>query len=1060
VLLSKYRAKYWNTMGYVRYTLFERHREAEDLDAAITYLGKALRATPADHRDHVKILMNLGSVLLTRYEHSGVAADLDAAVEADQQAVQAAPAGHPRRAGFLSNLGSALRYRFERDGVAADLDAAVEAGQQAVQAAPLDHPDRAGSLSNLARALYSRFERDGVAADLDAAVEASQQAVQAIPVGHPYRAKYLSNLGTALLMRFERGGVAADLDAAVEIGQQAVRAITVGHPDRVKCLSNLGSALHARFERGGVAADLDAAVEIGQQTVQAIPVGHPDRAGYLSSLALALHSRFEREGAAADLDAAITYYPEAVQAIPVGHPDRAKCLSNLGAALYSRYERGGVASDLDAAIEAGQQAVQVTPASHPGRNPRLSNLGILLATRFERDGAAADLDAAITHYGEIVQATPVGHPDRAVCLSNLGIALRIRFEHGGVAADLDAAIEAGQQAVHAIPASHPDRAGCLSSLGLALATRFDRNGIAGDRDAALEMLEEAASMSVAAPSARIGAGRVAASLIAETDPGRAAGLLKAAVRLLPQTTPRFLERGDQQYAIGRFPRLASDAAALALSDPAVPELQRPAQALRLLEAARGVLLSQALSTRSDLSELRERYPELAVRFAELRDLLDRPSPAIGTQPADLPGVSGTDALQRVVQERRQASEEFTELVARIRSLEGFGTFALPPSADQLEEQAQQGPIVVLNVSVHRSDALLLTSSGVTSHPLPGLDQATVVDQVIAFHQALETIVTGAPLGWDNAQKTLMDVLAWLWDNAVGPVLDILGYQKPPAPGQSWPRLWWVPGGLLSLLPIHAAGHHTSPLDPGRRSVIDRVISSYTPTVGALAHARTVAATTAPATSRSLIVAMPTTPGLPGEGRLTSVLAEADLLRTCLPQPVLLTEPPADSDTPADQVPTKANVLEHLPGCAIAHFACHGYADPADPSQSRLLLHDHRHDPLTVAALASLALDDVRLAYLSACSTARMTDGSVLDEAIHLASAFQLAGFPRVIGTLWEISDNTAVEIARHFYSALFSPDGTLDPGRAADALHHATRSQRDRLPTTPYLWAAHIHVGA
>lgn len=137
--------------------------------------------------------------------------------------------------------------------------------------------------------------------------------------------------------------------------------------------------------------------------------------------------------------------------------------------------------------------------------------------------------------------------------------------------------------------------------------------------------------------------------------------------------------------------------------------------------------------------------------------------------------------------------------------------------------------------------------------------------------------------------------------------------------------------------------------------------------------------------------------------------------------MLLTEPPADSDTPADQIPTKANVLEHLSGCAIAHFACHGYSDPADPSQSRLLLHDHRHDPLTVAALAPLTLDHVQLAYLSACGTARMTDGSVLDEAIHLASAFQLAGFPHVIGTLWEINDNAAVEIARYFYSSLSSP---------------------------------------
>jgi CHAT domain-containing protein len=268
----------------------------------------------------------------------------------------------------------------------------------------------------------------------------------------------------------------------------------------------------------------------------------------------------------------------------------------------------------------------------------------------------------------------------------------------------------------------------------------------------------------------------------------------------------------------------------------------------------------------------------------------------------------------------------------------------------------------------------------------------------------------------------------------------------------------VPGGLLSLLPIHAAGYHTRLPDSGHRTVMDRVISSYAPSVGALAHARTASAATA--AGRSLIVVMPTTPYLPEEGRLAYVTAEAALVQARLPHPVLLTEPPASSNISGSQIPTKASVLEHLPDSAFAHFACHGYTDPADPSRSRLLLHDHDRDPLTVAALAPLALDHAKLAYLSACGTAQATDFSLLDETIHLTSAFHLAGFSHVIGTLWEIADKIAVDIAEAFYAALSRPDGTLDPRRAAQALHHATRLQRDAHPATPYLWAAHIHVGA
>ncbi|NED00616.1 CHAT domain-containing protein, partial [Streptomyces sp. SID6648] len=120
------------------------------------------------------------------------------------------------------------------------------------------------------------------------------------------------------------------------------------------------------------------------------------------------------------------------------------------------------------------------------------------------------------------------------------------------------------------------------------------------------------------------------------------------------------------------------------------------------------------------------------------------------------------------------------------------------------------------------------------------------------------------------------VLEWLWDNAAGPVLGLLGHDRRPSAEADWPRVWWVPGGVLGLLPLHAAGHHTDPADDARRrTVLDRVVSSYTPTVRALRHARrTSGGRVLPpdASVRGLIVAMPTTPGVPGLGRLPYVAA--------------------------------------------------------------------------------------------------------------------------------------------------------------------------------------------
>jgi CHAT domain-containing protein len=264
--------------------------------------------------------------------------------------------------------------------------------------------------------------------------------------------------------------------------------------------------------------------------------------------------------------------------------------------------------------------------------------------------------------------------------------------------------------------------------------------------------------------------------------------------------------------------------------------------------------------------------------------------------------------------------------------------------------------------------------------------------------------------------------------------------------------------MLGLLPIHAAGYHTDPAsEPGRRTVMDRVVSSYTPTIRALRYARQHSHLAEADAVRALIVAMSTTPGIPG--RLPNVSAEVAMLTRRMPEALVLSEPEPPASGSAARLPTKANVLASLPGHAIAHFACHGASDSADPSSSLLLLHDHQTDPLTVASLAAVKLDQVQLAYLSACRTAFGAAAGLMDEAIHLTSAFQLAGFPHVVGTLWPINDAIAVQVAGTFYTALHSGNGTLDINRAAYALHHSIRTARDSLPNLPSLWAAYLHAG-
>ena len=417
------------------------------------------------------------------------------------------------------------------------------------------------------------------------------------------------------------------------------------------------------------------------------------------------------------------------------------------------------------------------------------------------------------------------------------------------------------------------------------------------------------------------------------------------------------------------------------------------------------------------------------------------------------------ALGRDSAERERQAGELTQILAQIRAVEGFARFGLPPSLDELREEAVSGPVVTFCVGTRTGAALLLTSDGISSLDLPGLTDEVVTNQVNAFHSALADIDGDDEAAVQAARQTIEQTLHWLWDTAAGQALDALGYRAGPAPGQDWPRVWWVPGGKLGLLPLHAAGYHAGERSPGQAAaaVLDRVVSSCTPTVRALRYARQQARQR-DGTGRALVVAMPTTSGQP---KLAGVTKEVTVVCGVLPAPVVLAEPDEATRSAApDNLPTRENVLRYLPACTIAHFACHAASDSADPSRSMLLLHDYGTTPLTVAALATIDHEHLELTYLSACSTAFSAGTNLADEAIHLTSAFQLAGSRHVIGTLWPANDLVALDVATRFYAALGAGSGAINADHAARALHLAVRDLRAVYRGKPWLWAPYLHAGA
>ncbi|KAL8364557.1 hypothetical protein RB595_003713 [Gaeumannomyces hyphopodioides] len=927
-------------------------------------------------------------------------ADLEEAIRVGREAVDAAPLDHPDRAGRLNNLGVRLGDRYSRTGAMADLEEAIRIGKEAVDATPLNHPDRAGRLSNLGIRLGDRYFRTGAMADLEEAIRIGKEAVETTPLNHPDRAALLNNLGNRLGDRYSRTGAMADLEEAIRIGKEAVDATPLDHLDRAALLNNLGNRLGDRHSRIGAMADLEEAIRIGKEAVDATPLDHLDRAGRLSNLGVRLGDRYFRIGAMADLEEAIRVGREAVETTPLDHPDRAGRLSNLGVLLGDRYSRTGAMADLEEAIRVGREAVDATPLDHPDRAGWLNNLGVRLSDRYSRTGAMANLEEAIRVGREAVDATPLDHPDRAGWLNNLGVRLGDRYSRTGAMADLEEAIRVGREAVDATPLDHPDRAGWLNNLGVRLSDRYSRTGAIADLEEAKKSYSAALRHPTSAVSIRIAAGRHFLSSPAILKDEQAYAIAKTTIDLIPLLTPRSLQNSDKRHLLSAAVGLSSGAAAIALYAG-----KGPGAAVELLETGRGVIAG-ALFEQSDLAVLERAHPDLARSFVDLRDQLDAPPQEHSLAAAEHRIVAAEAEGGR----RREAGPRLAGLLDTIRSKPGFKRFLLSASEADILDAARQGPIVILNVSSYRCDALAIEQSGIRLLELPHVSRNAINEHA----RKLKTLAT----------------LGWLWDAIVCPVLEFLGFTGPPSDSQ-WPHVWWVPTGTLTRFPLHAAGYH---LRRTGETAVDRVVSSYAPSVKAIIYSRRRPhqAAAAEDSRKAVIVAMQNTPK---QQRLEYANDETNaVVAVCKAMGL-----PYDRPRPC-----KIDVFSALKTCRIFHFAGHGSTHPTEPLQSQLLFDDWDSEPFTVGNLlkTNLTSKPPFLAYLSACGTGQILDESSVDESIHLASACQLAGFRHVVGTLWSVDDGLCVDMARMVYEYL--RDKGMGDEAVSQGLHRAMRMLRDQ----------------
>lgn len=1015
---------------------FERTGDPGDLDRAVAMHRLAVETADPEHPTFPVWAANLGASLERRFLRSAAPHDQDDAIAALRSASRSSTVDDPRRSDRWSRLGAAVLTRWESRSDSADLDEAITAHRAALETMPRDDVDRPRVLSNLAYALASHATRVGDAGGLVEAIARHEEAVAATRPDDPDRPAMLAHLGNALLARFERSGDRHDLEKAVSIHRTAVHETPADRQNRARWLSNLANALSSRSGRTGSLDDLDESVAALWDALAATPDGHADRPAMLSNLGLSLHARYERTGEVADLEAAVDAHRRAIGSAPEGHRSHASWLAHGGSALKARSQRTESLDDIDEAIALLRLALDLTPDDTAERPLVHARLGEALLTRFRLTGGDADLEEVIAIYTDAVASVRDDHPQHPALLSHLGRARFERYEHGGDPRDLDASVNAYRASVGATPRDDPGRGGDLRGLALALWSRADASGSEKDRREAVDAVREAAHSREARPLQRcLAAGAWGQSVSGD----EAVEAFRLAVDQLQRVSPRWLDVEEATEQTAGVARMAREATVAFLNNDDV------GGAAVVGEQARAVVFSTLLQSRTDLAPLRDARPDLAARLEDALARLD-PSHVDGGHPR------GADS-------RRVASAEVDAVVDDVRALPGWHRFFLSPPLEALKQAAAEGPIVVLNVSDERCDAVIITPRSVDHVPLTDLTETSAAQHANRFLSATAVLsVAAEPDAAFAADVALWEEMAWLWDVVTGPVLERLGYRaRDDRDYASWPRVWWIPTGPLSILPLHAAGHHARPArradtpdeDPTprrERTVIDRVVSSTVPTIGSLLHARNRPAPVGdPAT---LIVAMPHTPGaadLPAVeiealrcGAWLRVVHDADVMT--------LAEPPL-----GEGAPIRAEVVAELPNRPWVHFAGHGANTPLRPWASALLLADHRTAPLTVTDLAAMHLPDAEHLFLSACTTAR-TSPAQADEPVQFAAAGLLAGYRHVIATLWTLLDTA--EPAQQYYRELAVPGMT--PARA---LHAVIQDQRAIHPAHIHRWAPHTHTG-
>ena len=455
-------------------------------------------------------------------------------------------------------------------------------------------------------------------------------------------------------------------------------------------------------------------------------------------------------------------------------------------------------------------------------------------------------------------------------------------------------------------------------------------------------------------------------------------------------------------------------------------------AIQTLERGRALIWSELRPSINRLPDNSHLAKEFTAVNRELETLTMSVPPGIVMNDKD--GGEGTDKFGRLVVSHRKLLAKRSELVSQIQAMPGFEDFMKTRSFDDLRSAAASGPVIIINHCKWRSDILIVLHN---TDPFLITTSEDFYDRAIELRTWLVRTRKEYPLESKQYQRALRFVLKGLYELVGQPVVKEL--RRLDIPEQS--RIWWCPTSVLCSLPLHAMG--PIPSDDGvLRYFSDLYIPSYTPTLLALIESRK--------------------PGKPSLEKPSILLVASpdDALQQAFPEIWSIQRLDTKVTTFMGKRARNFAVLMGLRDHRFTHFVCHGNLVPEKPFEAYFGLHEDNR--LTLHDIVRSRLPDAEFAFLSACHTAELTEGSIADEGLHFTAAVQYCGFRSVVGTMWAMADQDGSDLADIFYKSMFSTDQAGVPyyERSARALRDAVRALRRKKNLPLEQWVNFVHYGA